>query len=103
MKTELDHAVTAEAVRTAIVLAEDAHVLHYLSRTKIPHLKGILDAEREELQQMVRERFAVLNALAVGKPQTRWGNGPTRISPIDANSKKITGPALIRDRSRQFA
>ena len=69
----LDNALTPEAVRTAIVLAEDAHVLHYLGRTKIPHLKGILDIEREELQQMVRERFAVLNALAVGEQQPRWG------------------------------
>jgi hypothetical protein len=72
---ELDAAVTAEAVRAAIVLAEDAHQLHYLGRTKIPHLKGILDSERAELQQMIWERFAVLNALAVGEQKPRWPAG----------------------------
>lgn len=45
------------AVREAIRLAEDAHQLLYLAKTKIPHLKGILEEEREELKALLMERF----------------------------------------------
>ena len=72
MNAALDQAVSVEAVRVAIQLAEDAHQLHYISRTKIPHLKGILDLEREALQQTVRERFSQLNLQVVKNTKPRW-------------------------------
>lgn len=72
MSVEFLDPITAP-VYEAIELA-DVHQLLRLEQTNIPHLKGITDAQRQDLQRAVRERwegFSQANA-AASNQTPRW-------------------------------